>query len=626
MAELANFYSGGPYLHNLPGYSVRDRFKANVGDGSLMYTPDDSTRQLESALRNLDGVIAAAEAKELQFYALFGVTSRVEWEEKFLGKAEYNKRGRFVGRTGTNLYNKTLRAIDDITVYRILSGESQKSPAIIQQATRFLNERLLLVGREALSTTIQSTSIKKLVGAMLKGSFAQHLNKGLKYGKNKIMNIKQVGDSGSEDILINNVLKAASQYVVDNPRMNSSELEEKLKVLLTKHFFDPERLIAESISVIGANLRSTLTFEDFYQAGYGEENEDEANRLAYKKWQRNYIERVFRYVKKRFSVALKGNFNTAASGIIGEASAIFTLTFFQDLQAGNIQDAIRNIVLNIEKDIKVIDTAYVSSKRYRTDTVGQAPVDITILEKRDRILHNLQVKGSFSRTGKGVRGLGGNIPLSSPSSLENFLDDLSQRGLMKGMNLEFLEYQLVNHFFRRAHQKGSGDFLVKFADFLALVTEHFIKSAYTTGLTTLVKDSVFGAAGETMLENHFILRPSVGLLPISVFLRAARNRLSAQGNGQQDRIFTTGFSEIKRVLTTETGGSYIDSEMLRDSKLAILGRRPAGEKHVYPEDLLTIGKIAGGTIMRNTPAPSMSISISAMANEIDILWGRLMGS
>lgn len=121
MADYAQFYVNGPYLHNLPGYSNFDLYAA--ADSQIRSV--DLKNVKNEGLVRLRMQLEKARSVEAQFYALFGsnIKNAKDWNRLFFGAAASNT-GQITNED--TLYSKIVKAINHRSVYNILNASESR--------------------------------------------------------------------------------------------------------------------------------------------------------------------------------------------------------------------------------------------------------------------------------------------------------------------------------------------------------------------------------------------------------------------------------------------------------------------------------------------------------------------
>lgn len=614
MATNPTFWANGPYLHNLPiGRESNFTLGWAFGFENSPFSGQENS-EVQELLSYFDDLIYNAEIVEKGFYQLFGVNSLEEWENKFLGEKVYDKSGNFTGvRVGTNLYNKTVIAITHPSIYSILSGESSDIQKYINRAHQLLQDMLTQTVLDSVNERLLKRPTIRKIGDLIAAQVG-----GLSGGRGaaaKTLSQAQKSNASIDDFLREITIQAA-QEAHKEFQGSKQKISDKVTEELTEKIVEPKLLISQAVKQAKERLKQALTPVDF---GFNEETSLTDGEFV--KQKNKYIRKVGSILNRDFKGALKGNLTTTASGLLGEGATSVVLTMYTIVDVAELQRK--------AKSLEVYNAAYAESKRFRLDTMGQAPVDISVqgvTEDQQRILYNIQVKNTQAGPKDILQGVG--IPGSSVSTISGFIADLEHRNIpgMKMLNKDLLKYQLANSLFMQAHDYRDDNFLEAFNNFLASTIEHYVKSYYAEGMTKNTKGyKSLGKRGSTVYENHFILRPTIGLFPISFFLKAARLAMSEQF--ESSKLFELGWTKTEESLQETKTQQALNQTAMRRGKFAQLSKTDLGKRdsgaYLYPDALITQGIKYGNIVLDKVSPPSISISGQLFRQQIQELWSRL---
>lgn len=604
MADYAKFYTAGAYLHSPPDLTRVDMYTQAKQQIQEVELQDIKNRGLERLYRQL----AKAIAMEKGFYQLFGsdVYDAKSWNRKFFGMAGSNE-GKW--SMSDTLYSKTIKAINHREIYSILRGAEKK------QEDDFIYRSISDI-RDIVGEQVSSGIVKNGIQLSPKtGNTFQVLLKDIIRGITGGVKISKVGVDNRTVQRFNSLItqlendvkvQAWSRDGVSGPELTKA-IEKWLDGSAGKQAMKTQRLAgggniravnAATEKVIGLLNASLLPTDFNYPALLRGSYQQE-----YLSEKKQYIEAVSNRFKGMITDATLDNLITAqvSSGALGEISIMISIEQF--LEREHKDD--RVMVKHIATDMTI---------RKRVGSTGQHPVDIRLIDnaKGQEVVYNLQLKNTFAQYARGKSAYGqpslpGDIGLPTTTSMLSFFSDIGIREILDGRSTAIFQYQIANSSFR-----GDSDgMLTTVAELLNSVVEHYVKSATATALTQEIDQS--GVLVDVM-ENHFIIRPSIGLVPISTFIQMQIDILSDKGGAFSEFRLYTGQSGLK---ATNAG---IDAERMHKNKLVIASkayRETNDDYNSYPQELITYGIAMGKRVLHAMPGPNVALSAQAFIDAIN---------
>lgn len=564
---------------------------------------------LDDIIQDLLWRAQRAEAVEQQFFAMFNVNNADQWNKKYMGIGLFEgvnlqdrntRNAVFKNTTNFNVYNKTVLTLNTrgfaYSILKFASSITQESTAL----NDVMRQALVQATGKGLEKTRQNifkgNSFQSLITKMTTESgFISGLEGGL--GQANVIFRKGVGvHLGGKGLEQSALEKMGRDEVLEYLRANKEGIRKEIENVVKSQYDRGASTLQSHIKKrVTEELNATyFTPEDFGLLKNGDSTEYENTKNA-------YIQSIANKLSKTIPSKMKSRTIISVSGALGEAVVVTIL-----------EEALKEIYQEVKL---VVDKARDQVTKKRTGEQFDSFVDLSIKDPKGLdILYNIQVKNTIQETVFRDTGLaiqGGDLHFTKPANFSSLIDDISSRGILSMDGVKDLPYQIVNHYYRYKHGVGSDDFFSQLAMFFAMTAEHFLRSA-TIEPITRAQD------GASAIENHFILRPSMGIVGISSFLRGVVGILeSARHNKKSGAVMP-----IKaEMLSGGNEGEAKDPEQFHKTKLVIAQKFDAEQgiapgEGSYPQPLRQFGSKVGATLYKSIPAPNIWLSVEYIAQQI----------
>lgn len=564
---------------------------------------------LDDIIQDLLQRAQRAEAVEQQFFAMFNVNSADQWNKKYMGIGFFEgvnlqdrntRNAVFKNTTDFNIYNKTVLTLNTrgfaYSILEFASSITQESVALNDT----MRQALLQAVEKGLEKTRQNifkgNSFKSLATKMVTESgFISGLSGGL--GQGNIIFQEGVGAHLEARGLEQNALeKMGRSDVLEYLRNNKEDIRKKIEGIIKSQY-------DKGASTLRSHIRKRATEElnatHFVPEDFGLSKDGDP--AVFEKTKKTYIQSIANKLSISIPSKMKSRTIISISGALGEAIVVTIL-----------EEALKEIYQEVKL---VVDKARDQVTKKRTGEQFDSFVDLSITDPKGLdTLYNIQVKNTIQETVFRDTGLaiqGGDLHFTKPANFSSLIDDISSRGILSVDGVKDLPYQIVNHYYRYKHGVGSDDFFSQLAMFFAMTAEHFLRSA-TIEPITRAQD------GASAIENHFILRPGIGIIGISSFLRGVAGILASARHNKKSGAVMPIKAEM---LSGGDEGRAGDPERFHKTKLIIAQNYDAkngiapGEGS-YPWPLLLFGSKAGATLYKSIPAPNIWLSVEYIAQQI----------
>ena len=565
---------------------------------------------LDEIIQDLVARAFQAEAVEQKFFSMFGVSSADEWNRKYMGIGLFDgvnlqnrdiRNKAFQSAKGFNIYNKTILTLNTQSfAHSILEFNSN-----ITRDSKALNEimrksmlRVAEMGLEKVRQNIfKGDSFKSLGTKMVtEGGFVAGLQGKLGRG-NVIFNMgigaHLAGKGLEQDALEKMGREEALKYLRDNKEDIRKQMDDAIKSQYDKGASTFQQQIRRQAT---KELSETYFVPEDFGLPEG------VDPKTFQTVKEEYIKSIATKLSVSIPKKMKSHSIISISGALGEAIVVTIL-----------EEALKDIYGTIAL---VIDKARDQVTKKRTGESFDSFVDLTIKDPKGwDIFYNIQVKNTIQKTvfrDTGLAVQGGNLHFTAPTNFSSLIDDIASRGILNAGGTAALPYQIVNHYYRYQHGVGKEDFFKQLAVFFATTIEHFLRSA-TVEPITRAQD------GATAIENHFILRPSMGIVGISTFLKGVAGILISARNQKKIGAIMPIVTELKKDKGDE--GQAKDPEQFHKKKLAIARKYDSDHglgpgEGSYPPPLLQFGTEVGKKLYESIPAPNIWVSVEYIAQQI----------